>query len=161
MLISLIAAVGNNLEIGKNGGLLRHLSGDLPFFKRVTMGKPVIMGRKTFESLPRALPGRLNIVITSNGNYTAENAAVVTSPEAALDAAKKTGTDEAFVIGGGSVYAQFLPSADRLYLTEAQFSAPDADTFFPQFDKTGWTRQILDIYNGDTPYEHALYIKKT
>ncbi len=160
MLISLIAAVGENLEIGKNGGLIRHLPGDLPFFKRVTMGKPVIMGRKTFESLPRALPGRLNIIITSDSGYAAENATVVTSPAAALDEAKKTETDEVFIIGGESVYSQFLPTADRLYLTEARFSAPDADKFFPPFDKSEWVRQTLDIYDGDPPYEHALYTKK-
>lgn len=160
MILSLIAAVGKNLEIGKNGDLIRRLPGDLPFFKRVTMGKPVIMGRKTFESLPSALPGRLNIIITSDSNYTAEKALVVTSLKAAADAAESTGAEEAFVIGGGLVYSEFLPAADRLYLTEAQFSAPDADTFFPEFDKTKWNRQTLDVYDGDPPYEHVLYTKK-
>lgn len=160
MLLSLIAAVGKNLEIGKNGDLIRHLPGDLPFFKRVTMGKPVIMGRKTFESLPSALPGRLNIVITSDSNYIAEKAVVVTSLSAAVDAAENTDADEAFVIGGGHVYAEFLPAADRLYLTEARFSAPDADTFFPRFDKAEWDRQTLDVYDGEPPYEHVLYTKK-
>lgn len=159
MTVSIIAAVGKNNEIGKNGGLICHLKGDLPFFKRVTMGKPVIMGRKTFESLPGALPGRTNIVISSKPDYKAEGAAVVRSLEDALAAAKNTAADEIFIIGGGRVYADALPLADRLYLTEAEFTDDGADTFFPVFDKTKWQKEILDTCDGEIPYKHILYKK--
>lgn len=160
MTISLIAAVGRNYELGKNGELICRLKGDLPFFKRVTIGKPVIMGRKTFESLPAALPGRLNIVITSNALYPADGITVVSSAEKALETAERTGSAEAFVIGGGTVYSEYLPLADKLYLTEADFSDSDADTFFPRFDKSEWTREVIDVFDGEIPYEHVLYTRK-
>lgn len=160
MIISLIAAVGENNEIGKNGDLICRLPGDLPFFKRTTTGKPVIMGRKTFESLPSALPARKNIVISSNPAYKAEGADVVSSPKAAEECAAKTGAEEIFIIGGGRVYAEFLPKADRLYLTEARFSDTEADAFFPTFDRAEWDRQVIDVYDGEPKYEHVLYTRK-
>ena len=160
MHISLIAAVGENNEIGKNGALICRLKGDLPFFKRVTMGKPVIMGRKTFESLPGVLPGRLNIVVTSNSNYNAPEAVVVNSPDEALKTAAAENADEIFIIGGGTMYSEFLPLADRLYLTEAKFSDADADAFFPDFDRARFSREVIDTCDGEIPYEHALYTRK-
>lgn len=160
MTISLIAAIGENNEIGKNGELIRHLKGDLPFFKRVTMGKPVIMGRKTYESLPGVLPGRLNIVLSARRDFCAEGVTVVHSPSEALEKAKQTGAEEIFIIGGSTVYSEFLDIADRLYLTEARFSDSDADAFFPQFDRMKYSRAVLDVYDGDIPYEHVVYTKK-
>lgn len=158
MILSLIAAVGEHGELGKNNALLWRLPGDLPFFKRVTMGCPVVMGRKTFESLPRALPGRLNIVITKSRDYTAPGAVTAASPASALDLVPDA--PEVFVIGGGQIYRAFLPLADRLYLTEAAAADPTADTWFPAFDPNDYTRTVLDENREGIPYRHVLYERK-
>ena len=158
MILSIIAAVGENGELGKNNALLWRLEGDLPFFKRVTMGKSVIMGRKTFCSLPKALPGRKNIVITRAAALNAPGAVCVPSPEAALKLCE--GEEEVFVIGGGQIYAALLPVADRLYLTEARASDSTADTYFPAFDKARFARTVLDEGGGEVKYEHVLYERK-
>lgn len=155
MILSMIAAVGKNGELGKNNALLWRLEGDLPFFKRVTMGKPVIMGRKTFCSLPKALPGRLNVVITRDPAFEAPGAVCAPTPQAALE--KCGDAPEVFIIGGGQIYALFLPLADRLYLTEAQAQDADADTFFPAFDPARWNRTVLDEGGGEIRYLHTLY----
>ena len=117
MAICMIAAVGKNLELGKGNDLIWHFKDDMAFFKETTMGSSVIMGRKTFESLPKALPRRKNIVITTRKDYKAEGATVVNSIENAL---KEVDSDNAFIIGGGDIYKQFLPMADKLYLTEIE-----------------------------------------
>jgi len=158
MLISLIAAVGKNGELGKNNALLWRLDGDLPFFKRVTMGKSVIMGRKTFLSLKKALPGRKNIVITTRGSFVAENVIAASSPEEALKLCENE--DEVFIIGGGRVYSEFIDMADRLYLTEAEASDDTADTYFPGFDSENWNRTVIDEGGTDIKYIHALYERK-
>ena len=158
MILSMIAAVGKNGELGKNNALLWRLEGDLPFFKRVTMGRSVIMGRKTFCSLPKALPGRKNIVITRDESFFAPGAVAVSSPEAALEMCRDE--DEVFVIGGGQIYALFLPLADRLYLTEAEARDDTADAYFPLFDRAAWTKTVLDEGGGDIRYIHALYERK-
>ena len=130
----------------------------MKFFKETTMGHTVIMGRKTFESLPKALPNRLNIVISSNSNYTAEGALVVSSAEEALANAQ---SEEVFIIGGGRVYSEFLPMADKLYLTEIDASCSDADTFFPFFDKSLYDREQLSHFDADgTEFSHILYTKR-
>ena len=159
MILSMIAAVGENLEIGKNNALLWRLVGDLPFFKKTTMGRTVIMGRRTFESLPGALPGRRNIVITREETYPAPGCETARSPMAALRLVENE--EEVFVIGGGTVYAAFLDRADRLYLTEAKATDPDADAFFPAFRSADWTRTVLDTQSEGVPYEHVLYERKT
>ena len=158
MILSMIAAVGKNGELGKNNALLWRLEGDLPFFKRVTMGKTVIMGRKTFCSLPKALPGRKNVVITRDENFFAPGAVAVPSPEAAPSLCKDE--DEVFVIGGGQIYALFLPLANRLYLTEAEAEDGEADTYFPLFDPGAWEKTVLDEGGGEIRYIHALYQRK-
>lgn len=158
MILSLIAAVGENYELGKNNDLIWHLDGDLPFFRRVTTGKTVIMGRKTFESLPKALPKRRNIVLTSDKNYVAEGAEVFTDFKEILENVKNE--DEVFIIGGGSVYALYMPYADRIYLTEAQARDSEADTYFPHFDKKLFERKSIDFGGTDIKYEHVLYEKK-
>ena len=158
MNISMIAAVGRNLELGKNNALLWRLEGDLPFFKRVTMGKTVIMGRKTYESMGRALPGRRNVVITRDKTFSAPDIEIAPSPMAALD--QCAGDEEVFVIGGGQIYAAFLPMAKKLYLTEAEAEDPEADTYFPVFDKEKWERAVLDEGGGEIRYTHVLYERK-
>jgi dihydrofolate reductase len=130
MKISLVVAMGKNRVIGLEGALPWHLSADLKRFRQITMGKPIIMGRKTHESIGRPLPGRKNIVLTGDPNYRAEGCVVVHSPAEALREAEG---DEAMVIGGSAVYREFLPKADRLYLTLIHREFP-GDTFFPEFD---------------------------
>jgi len=141
--ISLIAARGRNNVIGSDGDLPWRLSSDLKLFKAVTRGKPVIMGRKTWESLPRRpLPGRLNIVVTRQEGYRAEGAHVAGDMGEAFDAAfiqaNQDQVDEVFVIGGAQIYAAALTLADRLYLTEVDAS-PAGEACFPDFDEAAWT----------------------
>ena len=129
MILSMIVAMGENHAIGKDGGMPWHLPADLKYFKRVTMGKPIIMGRKTFDSIGKPLPGRRNLVITRSTDFEAEGVEAFDSPETALAAVE--GVEEAMIIGGGRIYAELLPKAERLYVTfiHADF---DADTFFPE-----------------------------
>lgn len=125
------------MAIGRGGDLLFHISEDLRRFKALTMGHPIIMGRKTFESFPNgALPGRRNIVITRQVDYVANGAETVGSLQQAIDAVEQC--DEAFVIGGGEIYTQALPHASKLYLTIIDADVADADTFFPQIDPAQW-----------------------
>ncbi len=130
----IVAASANN-DIGANAGMPWHLREDLRRFKEITMGKPLIMGRLTFESIGKALPGRRSIVITRQVDYQREGIEVVTTPDAAL----KLGGDaeEVMIIGGGEVYEQLLPMTDRIYLTRvhAEF---DGDTFFPEINEDEW-----------------------
>ena len=157
MSVSMIAAVGKNLELGKNNDLIWHFKEDMKFFKETTMGHTVVMGRKTFESLPKALPGRKNIVISSNAEYQAQGATVVTSVEEALQIADN---EEVFVIGGGKIYAEFLPYADKLYLTEIDAECADADTYFPQFNKSDYIKEIINYYDIDgVEFYHVVYKK--
>lgn len=130
--VILIAAVGENGEMGRNNELLWHLPGDLPRFKKITMGSPIIMGRKTFDSIGRALPGRLNIVLTENSEWQADGVSVATSIDSALGFAKENRAEKIFIIGGGQIYKLFLPYATSLEMTEVADS-PIADTFFPNF----------------------------
>lgn len=136
--IAFVVAVARNGVIGRKGELPWRISSDLKRFKQITMGKPVIMGRKTWESLPRRpLAGRLNIVITRHRAYKAEGAAVVASIDAAIARAREARTEEICVIGGSDIFRQFLPLADRLYLTEVDLE-PEGDVLFPPLDFTQW-----------------------
>lgn len=140
----LIAAISDDYALGKDNDLLWHLSEDLKYFKRLTSGHPVIMGRKTYESIGRPLPGRLNIVLTRKapamGSGSANLLYASTLEEAFALAAstpfegRVDEPDQCFVMGGGSLYKQALPLCDKLYLTEVHTTRPDADTFFPAFD---------------------------
>lgn len=135
----MIAAIGARTRaIGKDNDLLWHIPEDAKHFKDITMGHPVIMGRRTWESIPekfRPLPGRANIVVSRDGSYQAKDAAVVTSLDAALAAAASAvGSDEIFIVGGGQLYTEALPRADRLYLTLIDDDA-EGDTFFPEYEK--------------------------
>lgn len=132
--ISIIAAIGKNRELGKKNKLLWHIPDDLPRFKKLTLGHPIVMGRKTFESIGRPLPNRTNIVVTRDSSYEVEGVVVVHSIEKAIEEAKKKDKEEIFVIGGGQIYEQALPFADRLYLTIVDAQA-EADTYFPDYSE--------------------------
>lgn len=134
---NIIVAIADNNAIGRNNELLWHISEDLRFFRRTTLGSPVIMGRKTFGSIGRALPGRVNIVV-SRGFSTGEEVEVVGSLEAAFAVAEDTNLEKCFVIGGGQIYAQALPLADRLVVTHVHTVIEDADTFFPAINPEIW-----------------------
>lgn len=157
MTVSMIVAKGTNNEIGGNNDLLWYIPSDLKFFKATTMGKSIIMGRKTFQSLPKALPGRKNIVISRDASFDAPGAFVVTDINEALKASE---TDEVFIIGGASIYEAYFPMADKLYITEVDFQSDKADVFFPQVDFSLWKAQLLDEgeENG-LKYRHILYTR--
>ncbi len=135
--INIIASVGKNGEIGKRGKLIWRISEDLKRFKRLTMGGTLIMGRKTFESIGRPLPGRINVVISRRKNFYPEGVWIKHSPEEALNLARCLGKP-VFVIGGASVYKAFMDIADEMQITEVDAGDPDADVRFPTFDKTKW-----------------------
>lgn len=135
-MISFVVAVAQNGVIGRDGGLPWHISSDLKRFKEITMGKPVVMGRKTWDSLPRRpLPGRRNIVITRQRDFAPEGAEVAVTPEQALRLTE--GAPEVAVIGGGEIFRLFWPLVDRLYLTVVDL-AVDGDTLFPEVDAAEW-----------------------
>lgn len=137
MEVNIIVAAGRNGAIGRRGDLIWHISSDLKRFKTLTMGHPIIMGRKTWESLPKhPLPGRLNIVVSHNPHYVAPGAKVVSSPEAALEVAEG---EDVFIMGGAQLYDTFFPIATRVYLTEIDADCMDADAFIPfPLDKNNW-----------------------
>lgn len=157
-MISMIAAIGKNRELGRNNDLIWHLKEDMKFFRETTTGNTVIMGRKTFESLPHALPNRRNIVISQNANYVADGAEIVGSIEEAIEMTKN---DNVFIIGGGKIYSAFLEIADKLYLTEIDDECEEADTFFPNFNKEEYTAEKLTDFTVDgIHFSHILYTKK-
>jgi dihydrofolate reductase len=145
----MIVAMADNRAIGLEGGMPWHISADLKHFKRITMGAPVVMGRKTYESIGRALPGRANIVITRNKEYTLPDADVVGDIAAALRKARAIaeigGGDEVFVIGGAEIYALAMPEADRIYLTRIHAEFP-GDAFFPELDEGGWQEMARETH---------------
>ncbi|MBL1263077.1 dihydrofolate reductase [Methylomicrobium sp. RS1] len=137
MKISLIVAMASNRAIGLNNKMPWHLSADLKHFKKITMGSPILMGRKTFESIGRPLPGRTNIILTRNPAYAPEGCVVVHD----LDTAIRTGCrehGEIFVIGGADLYEALLPRAETIYLTQIKKAFP-GDTFFPELDMSEWS----------------------
>lgn len=137
-MVAIIVAVANGGAIGRKGDLLFPISADLKRFKELTMGNVIIMGRKTFESLPKgALPGRENVVITRNADYSKENITVFTDLQTAIDAKLAEGK-KIFIIGGGEIYRQAMPLATNLYITHIEADAPDADTFFPEIKPEKW-----------------------
>ena len=157
MEISLIAALDRNRLIGAGGQIPWRLPADLRYFKATTMGKPVVMGRKTHESIGRPLPGRENIVLTRRPDYRAPGCTVVHSIAAALAAAGDA--PELMVIGGSTVYGAFLPMADRLYLTYID-AAFDGDTYFPPFDREAWQVACEEAHSPDArnPYPYRFVV---
>lgn len=158
MSVSIIAAIGKNNELGKGNDLIWHFHADMVFFRETTTGSAVIMGRKTFESLPKVLPKRKNIIMTSSPDYSVDGAYVVHSAEQAL---REAGDGKVFIIGGESVYSQFLPMCDELYLTEIEDECEEADAFFPKFDKSDWKRTVLaENEENGVKFSHVLYTKR-
>jgi dihydrofolate reductase len=154
-LISLIVAASTNNVIGVAGGLPWHLSDDLKRFKALTMGKPIIMGRKTYESIGRALPGRQNIVITTQNKYAADGCDVVASVEEAIAVAGDA--DEVMVIGGGEIYRQFLPLADRIHMTRVDVDVA-GDTGFPEISDEVWREVAREEHRADDANDHDFAI---
>lgn len=152
MELTIIVAAAENDVIGRDGALPWHLPGDLRHFKRVTMGKPIIMGRKTHESIGRALPGRTNIVISRQSDYSADACHVVHTLDEALGQAADEGATEAMVIGGAALYAESLPRTDRILLTRVHASL-DGDVRFPQLDPASW--QVVAVERHDADEAHA------
>lgn len=157
--LSLIAAMAENRVIGIDNSMPWHLPGDFRFFKATTLGKPIIMGRKTWDSLGRPLPGRLNLVVSRQADLQLDGAEVFPSLEAAVlraeQWAQEQGVAEVMLIGGAQLYAQGLPYADRLYLTRVELN-PQGDAWFPEFDTTQWQRVSTqpNAAEGDKPAYH-------
>ncbi len=150
-LISIISAMARNRVIGHENRLPWHLPADLAHFKAVTMGKPMVMGRKTWESLPGLLPGRPHIVVSRNRGYRAEGATVVHSLEEAIDAAGQV--DELMIVGGANLYAQALSLARRMYLTLIDVEV-EGDARFPAFDMDEWRETAREGYQADQRNPH-------
>lgn len=151
MRLSIIAAVAANGVIGCDGDLPWHLPADLAHFKRLTMGHHLIMGRRTFESIGRALPGRVSVVLTRDQAWSCDGALVVHTPDEARRVA--AADSEAFVIGGAEVFATFLPLADRLHLTRIHASVK-GDVSFPSFDEAGWSLNSTEDHDADERHAH-------
>ncbi|QCJ43185.1 dihydrofolate reductase [Bacillus sp. S3] len=161
-MISFIVAMDENRAIGKNNQLPWHLPEDLKFFKRVTMGHPIAMGRKTHESIGRVLPGRENIIITRQSGYTCEGCTVFNSVDEFVKYCRKQ-DDEIFVIGGAEIFNETFPFVDRLYITFI-YETFDGDTFFPEFTLDDWELSSSEkgIRDEKNPYnyEFKLYERK-
>lgn len=162
MKISMIAAMANNRVIGANNAMPWHLPADLKHFKKVTLGKPIVMGRKTYESIGKALPGRLNIVISSASDYTLDDATVVNSCEQAVQVATEhlaqqtSQTPELMIIGGGTIYKHFLPLCHRLYLTHIDLTV-NGDTYFPDYlANSAWQETECESHQAESanPYDY-------
>lgn len=152
-MISVVVAVSENQVIGKDNRLLWRLSNDMKFFKSLTMGGVLIMGRKTFESIGKALPGRVNMVISRQKNWSADQVLTAKSIEDAFATAKQE-AKEIFVIGGGEIYRQTLQQADRIYLTRVHAEV-EGDTFFPILDEHTWVLKDKQDFNADDKNEFA------
>lgn len=154
MTIALIAAIGTNRVIGHDNELPWYLPDELKRFKALTTGHPIIMGRKTYQSIGKPLPNRLNIVITRDPSLAIEGCTVVTSIDEALQVAKIADSEIAFVIGGAQIYELFLPKANRLYLTHVD-TAPKGDILFPEFDESEWKITEREQHNKDDKHPFA------
>ena len=159
MKISLIAAIGKNNELGKGNDLLWKFPADQKFFRETTSGHPIIMGRKTFESIGRILPNRRNIIITRDLNYKKEGAEVVHSLAEALELFKNS-HEEVFIIGGGEIYKQSINIANKLYITEIEAENKGAEVFFPPIDPNKWHETWRGEHEPDkeNAYKYAFII---
>lgn len=158
MNLVIIAAVGKNNELGKDNELIWHLPSDLKFFREKTIGKNIVMGRKTFESLPKMLPNRRHIVIT-RGNIDNPEVEVYHSIDDFLK--NYNFNEETYVIGGASIYSSLIDYADLMYLTEIDGVCPSADVYFPNFDRELWHSEVIgtNMENG-VSYKHVLYRRR-
>lgn len=163
MKVSLIVAMSQNRVIGRQNQMPWHLPDELKYFKRVTMGKPVVMGRNTFESIGKPLPGRPNIIVTRNPDYDADGISIVASVEESLELAEqlteRDANAEVMVIGGAQIFAVTLPLADRLYLTEVH-AVVDGDVFFPEFSPIDWRLVSREDHaaDGANPYAYSVLV---
>jgi dihydrofolate reductase len=150
-ILSAIAAMTENRVIGKDNKMPWHLPADLKHFKTLTSGHPIIMGRKTFESIGRPLPNRTNIILTRDSNFAADNCIVVTSPEAAITLGKECDQEEVFIIGGAEIYQQLMPAIQRIYLTiiHHEFAG---DAFFPELSQE-WHETSRERHRADESNE--------
>lgn len=157
MKLSMIAAVNEDNVIGKKGNLPWHIPEDLEYFKQITMGKPIVMGRKTFESIGRVLPGRIHIVLTRDDDWTHPGVLVARNMQHAL--AIVSDVPEVIIIGGQQVYTEALPYVSKLYLTEVQAKVEDPDAFFPPFNKNKWraTKLTMPAKPQKIPYRFIVY----
>ncbi len=156
MKISIIAAIGKNNELGKENQLIWHIPEDLAFFKKMTMGKTIVMGRKTFESLPKMLPGRRYVILSHRGSNFPSEVTYYHSIEELLEREKETFV----VIGGAQIYKLFLEYATKIYLTEIDAEEKNADAYFPEFDEKKWKRNVLSEFQEPISYKHVEYVKK-
>jgi dihydrofolate reductase len=159
LIISLVVAAATNDAIGKEGKMPWRLPSDMKHFKNVTWGMPIIMGRKTFDTLGKALPGRKNIVITRQGGWSAPGVIPVKSLEDALFVARETDAKEAMVIGGGEIYRMAFEKTKRIYLTRIK-AEPEGDTFFPKLDPKMWQLVSKRDHPADekNPFEHSFQV---
>lgn len=162
MKLAMIVACGHNNAIGKDNAMPWHLPADLQYFKCTTLGKPIIMGRRTFESLGRPLPGRLNIVISRNASWPAPAGVVLaTSVESALQQARVhagENVDELMVIGGEQIYKAALDFADRVYKTEIDVVVEEADAFFPELPEDEWREVSCQSGEANAPLSHRFLV---
>ena len=159
MSYTIIAAIGKNRELGKDNDLIWHLPNDLKFFKETTNNHAIIMGRKTIDSLPRMLPNRKHIVLTSSENLPSE-VEVYKELKQILESYKDS-QEEIFIIGGASVYAQFLEHSDKMYLTEIDAEDKNADVFFPEFNHEDYTSELIkENEDNGVKYKHMVYRRK-
>ncbi|HEU0085617.1 MAG TPA: dihydrofolate reductase [Candidatus Paceibacterota bacterium] len=156
-MLSMIAAIGKNKELGKGNTLLWDLPLDMKHFRSTTSGHPVIMGQRTFESIGRPLPKRRNIILTRDREYHPDGTEIAHSIEEAI--ALLDASEENFVVGGGQIYTQFLEKADRLYLTEVDADFPDADAFFPEFIKDEWKVVAEEKHEKDAEHQYDFVFK--
>jgi dihydrofolate reductase len=158
-MVSIIVAASTNNVIGRNNQLIWHLPNDLSFFKNTTWGSVVIMGRKTFESVNKALPGRINIVITKQPQWKADNVITAKNLNDSLEKANETNCKEIFVIGGGEIYKECFSTTDRIYLTRVHAQI-EGDTFFPPIDDKEWTLVSNKDFKADdrNAYDHSIQI---
>ncbi len=160
MKLSMIAAIGEKNELGKDNDLLWYLPNDLKFFKQVTTGKTILMGRKTFESLPKLLPNRKHIVLSKYNNEFPNEVTVYKNKEDFINDYKAT-NEEIFVIGGGAIYKLFINDVSDIYLTEVDANDNTATVYFPNFNKEEFNRELIDedSYN-NISFKHVLYRRK-
>lgn len=157
-MISIIAAIGKNNELGKNNNLIWYIPQDLKYFREVTTNHTIIMGRKTFESIGRILPNRKHIVISSNNNI--DGVEVFNNIKDLIDIYFES-EEKVYVIGGASIYKQFLNFAKEMHLTEIELEDKEADVFFPMFDKNEWESKIVNNHMGEQiPYKTLVYRRK-
>lgn len=159
MIISVIVAVSKDGVIGRDNQIPWYLPEDLKYFKKVTLGHPVIMGRKSFVSIGRPLPKRTNIIVTRDPFYIVSGCIVVNTLEEALEWALKEGEDEIFIIGGGEIFEQSISYWDKLYLTEVDLFVPDGDVFFPEINPDEWALLSEEHHDADEKNEYAYTFK--